>query len=144
MVEAGRLQRDLGPHVIAEMNFFDTYIDPPLSVARMLNLVSDLLPESLTVSSLQLERQGRELLLVIDGVSESQSSDSKLIEIQNYANSLKEELMKFLELSTDRGKLPEGQKIKTEVTTTSKHKGRSQRLVTQFKAILATGGFQDQ
>jgi hypothetical protein len=156
--EADMLQRELGMQVVAEIDFYDTFVDPDLEVARVLNLVSDLIPKSLTLVDLQFVRKAREFKLMLRGISESPSQDSKLIEIQNYVNGLKDQLEEFLARSLDdqpspvpglpgakkRGAASKGPNIKVVVETSSKQKSSVKKVITQFEATLETEGFDDK
>ena len=67
--EAEALEKDLGAAILSEVDFYDSFVDPTLEAARVLNGVSDLLPRSAWLSELKLHRQKKELELILTGSS---------------------------------------------------------------------------
>jgi hypothetical protein len=141
--EADQLQFELGASVLSEIKFYDTFLDPPFEMALMLNLISDLIPRSLTLQNLKLSRHGHEFEVIMNGISETWSEKSKLVEIQNFANGLKDQLEEFLR-PTGNDLIPAGsaKKVEAEVTTTSKDGALKGMVVTDFRATVSTGGFK--
>ena len=139
--EADNLQTQLGSSILAEVDFYDTLIDPPLETAQVLNLVSDLMPSSVWFTEFKFERKGKEIHLVLNGLSENIKQDSKLVEIQSFANKLKDEMEKFLFPKTPSWPGFGQPKIKVAVTTTSRKAESEQTEITQFTATLQTDGF---
>ena len=89
--QAEKLEAELGVGgLFAELDFYSTFVDPPLETAQVLNLVSDLTPKSAWLTQLKFERVQKEMQLVLNGLAESTGKSSKLIEIQNFANGLKD------------------------------------------------------
>ena len=139
--EADSLQKQLGSSVLAEIDFYNTLVDPPLETARVLNLISDLVPPAAWLTELRFERKGSELNLLLNGLSDDTRRDSKLVEIQNFANQVKGEMEKFLVPATSPGFASVGAsspKIKVAVTTTSRKAETQQAEVTQFTATFST------
>jgi hypothetical protein len=139
--EADRLERELGAQVVAEVDFYDTFIDPSLSLAHILNLISDLIPKNLTLSLIELSRKGRELKLNMNGISDSPKRDSTLVEIQNYANGLKDQLEEYMKPGTEGIGPRKPPEIKVQVETKSKHKVSTQQVITEFSVVLQSKGY---
>lgn len=93
-LQADALESELGSSIIAEVDFYDSLVDPPLSTAQILNLISDFLPKSVWLTEINFFRKKNELDLSIVGLSQSSGGTSKLIDIQNFANTLKSEMEK--------------------------------------------------
>lgn len=142
-VEALRLEAELGTSVLAEVDFYDTFVDPPLESAHILNLMSDLIPKSLVLEEVRFERQGKELQLTLQGISESQERDSQLVQIQDYANGLKKQMEAFLKLSSATQPAPTGA-LKADVTTSSRRATDTQEVRTEFTTVLGTEGFKKE
>ena len=100
-MQADMLERELSTTVTAEFDFYDSFIRPPLETAQVMNLVSDLLPQGLWLMQFQFVRDKKEMQLILNGLSESKGKDSKLVEIQNFANLVKDKLEKILSLETE-------------------------------------------
>ncbi|OGW85493.1 MAG: hypothetical protein A3C35_05925 [Omnitrophica bacterium RIFCSPHIGHO2_02_FULL_46_11] len=162
-IQADQLEAEVGGGgMAAEIDFYDTFIEPPLETAHILNLVSDLTPKSAWLAELKFERVQKEMMLVLNGVSESAGKSSKLIEIQNFSNSLKDQMEQVTSASSpsamnqpsvnpasafvpttavSTGLPVSDQKIEAIVTTTSQagDEERAERM--QFTAAFKTKGF---
>ena len=140
--EAEALEKDLGAAILSEVDFYDSFVDPTLESARVLNVVSDLLPRSAWLSELKLHRQKKELELILTGSSRSGLRGSRLIEIQNFVNELKNKIEPFLGPLTQTDPNVKKQ-IKVALTTSSK-KGEAGRETTEFTASFKTEGFDQK
>jgi len=127
--QADALESELGSSIIAEVDFYDSWVDPPLATARILNLISDFIPKSVWLTEISFNRNKKDLDLVIIGLSQSGGGTSKLIDIQNFTNTLKSEMEKFTAKS----------RLKVAITTSSKKTSENTDL-TQFTANFATEG----
>ena len=127
--QADALESELGSSIIAEVDFYDSWVDPPLATARILNLISDFIPKSVWLTEISFNRNKKNLDLVIIGLSQSGGGTSKLIDIQNFTNTLKSEMEKFTAKS----------RLKVAITTSSKKTSENTDL-TQFTANFATEG----
>ena len=125
--QADALESELGSSINAEVDFYDSWVDPPLATARVLNLISDLIPKSVWLTEINFSRNKKDLNLVVIGLSQSGGATSKLVDIQNFANTLKSEMEKV----TDKSRL------KVAITTSSK-KTAENTDQTQFTANFAT------
>ncbi len=123
------MESELGSSIIAEVDFYDSWVDPPLATARILNLISDFIPKSVWLTEISFNRNKKDLDLVIIGLSQSGGGTSKLIDIQNFTNTLKSEMEKFTAKS----------RLKVAITTSSKKTSENTDL-TQFTANFATEG----
>ena len=132
--QADALEKELGSSIIAEVDFYDGFVEPPLSTARILNSISDLIPKSVWLNEINFSRKKKDLNLKVVGLSQSTAGSSKLIEIQNFANLLKVEMDKFL--SSDSINLAPENRLKVAVTTSSKTSGNLD--LTQFTANFTT------
>ncbi len=126
-LQADALESELGSSIIAEVDFYDSWVDPPLTTARILNLISDFIPKSVWLTEISFNRNKKNLDLVIIGLSQSGGGTSKLIDIQNFTNTLKSEMEKFTAKS----------RLKVAITTSSKKTSENTDL-TQFTANFAT------
>jgi hypothetical protein len=162
-MQADMLERELNVAMAAEFDFYKTHVEPSFETAEVMNLVSDLLPEGLWLAQFQFVRNHKEIQLILNGLSESKGKDSKLVEIQNFANALKDRLEKILFPETDaevtkpfvesKLNLPLGMpipvlyaqksmKIDATVTTSSeKSAAPGQEPLIQFVATFKTEGF---
>lgn len=133
--QADRLEAELGATILAEVDFYDRLVDPPLETARVLNLVSDLIPRGAWLTQLKFERNEKHIQLILDGFSESQGKASKLIEIQDFVNGLKNQMEQTLNpLFQAR---PQMKKQFDAAVTTSSQKGDSLKGETiQFTATF--------
>ena len=164
-MQADALERELSISIMAELGFYDSLVKPPLETAQVMNLVSDLLPEGLWLVQFQFVRDKKEMQLILNGLSESTGKDSKLIEIQNFANALKDRLE--LILSPDKEKdtvkstspvlegppgglpgfqpaqflVPKKNKIEVTVTTSSEKSVEGRGQLIQFVTTFKTEGF---
>lgn len=141
--EAEQLQRELGASVAAEVHFFNQFIDPQLEMARVLNSVSDRIPNSITLASFKCERKQDHFRLILSGISEAASQDSSLVEIQNFVTNLKEQFAAALAsqpASKKDEQAPVKVPINASITTTTKSEGLGRGLVTQFTATIQTEG----
>lgn len=167
-MQADMLERELSTTIKAEFDFYDSHVRPSLETAQVMNLISDLLPEGVWLVQFQFVRDRKEIQLILNGLSESKGKESKLVEIQNFANTLRDRLEEaiFPEIKPDAVKLPletkpailsnlpmpafyvhKGKKIELTVTTTSNEKpsetGKREPLI-QFVATFKTDGFGAQ
>ena len=143
--QAEALEREFGATILAEVDFYDAWVDPPLQAGRVLNTVSDLLPKSLWLTQLVFQRGGKEMQLVLDGLSKSTGRDSKLVEIQTLANQLKSEIEPILGPGAQINLNPAFKKqLLVAVTTSSKDEDQEQSEVTQFTTTLKTDGFSEE
>lgn len=130
--EAMQLDRELGSSVLSEIDFYDTYVDPSLETAHLMNLVSDFIPKSVWLSSFKTERKGRGMQLIMIGFSESPQRDLRLVEIQNFADQIKDEMERLLTDSV----------LTSSVTTSSKDQDSGASALTEFTAVIQTDGFE--
>ena len=139
--EADNLERELGAFLVAEIDFYDAFIDPPLETARVLNSVSDLIPKSAWLNQFKFERNQKEIQLVLNGLTESTGKGGlRLIEIQNFANGLKNEMEQHVGPGSQANpnvKRP----VRVTVTTSSQKSDAEKREITQFLATFYTEGF---
>lgn len=141
--KADLLERELGVTILAEVEFYDALVDPNLEAAKVLNLISDLIPKSVWLTQLKFVRAQKEMQLVLNGLSESTGKSSKLIEIQNFANKLKDEMEKVIGPVSAVGPGVNKQ-IKVAVTTSSQKGEVGKAEVTQFAATFETDGFKQK
>ena len=94
--EAEVLEKELGAGILAEMDFYDSFVEPPLEAARLLNIISDLVPNSIWFDQLKFERNQKAIRLLLTGFSNSTSRVSKLIDIEKFTNELKEKIEDFM------------------------------------------------
>lgn len=138
--EADALERELGTSILAEVDFYDSSVDPKLETARVMNLVSDFVPQVVWLTQVKFVRMKREVQLVLQGSSESFGKSSRLIEIQNFANKLKDQMEHFLGAQT-----PQDHGVRKPVNialTTSSQKGSApESELTLFTATFETGAF---
>ncbi len=139
--EAMQLDRELGSSVLAEIEFYNTFVDPPLETARVMNLVSDFLPKAVWLSSFKVERKGKELQLLMIGLSQSSERDSRLVEIQNFANQIKDEMERLRSQGISPGGLMKPT-LTSSVTTSSKNQDSGASALTEFTAVIQTEGFE--
>lgn len=121
-IQAEALENELGSSITSEVDFYDHFVDPPLETAQVMNLISDLIPSNVWLNQLVFSRRKKDIELVLNGASRSLGKTSKLIDIQNFANSLKLEMEKFL-----------GSRLKMAVTTSSRT-NESEMDITEFSA----------
>ena len=137
--EAEALEKDLGAAILSEVDFYDSFVDPTLEAARVLNAVGALLPGTAWLSELKLQRRKKEVELILIGSSRSGLRGSLLIEIQNFVNELKGKIDPFIGPVTQMN--PDVKKqIKVALTTSSK-KGEAGWEITEFTATFKTEGF---
>lgn len=129
--EAENLQRELGLGIKAEVNFYDTIIDPPLEVARVLDIINDLIPANVWLSDLKFDRRPEGVQIVLDGFSEETQKGLDLVIIQNFANSLKDKLEQYSKPQSSKGLFPV-KPFSVSVTTSSAQKEVRGTSVTQF------------
>ena len=134
--QADALEQELGSAITAEVDFYDSFIDSPLATARILNLISDLVPKSVWLSEINFAWDKKDLDLTIIGFSRSVASASKLIDIQNFANTLKNEMDKFIGPVSQVNQAVINH-LKVAVTTSSK-KTLDNTDLTQFTATFKT------
>lgn len=130
--QADALENELGSSIMAEVDFYDDFVEPPLATARILNMISDLIPKSAWLNAINFNRREKELDLTVNGLSQSVAASSKLIEIQNFANLLKVEMEKFLGSDSATVNRAANSHLKVAVTTSSKISDKVD--VTQFTA----------
>ena len=135
------MEKELGTAVLAEVDFYDAFVDPPLQTARVMNLVSDFIPAGAWLNQLKFVRNKKEIQLTLMGLSESVGKSSKLIEIQNFANKLKDQMEQLLEpLSpVDAGVKKH---LKVAVTTSSQKADSVKGELTQFTVTFQTEKFE--
>ena len=136
--QADVLEKELGSSIMAEVDFYDSFVDPPLATAQVLNFISDLIPKSAWLTEINFNRKKKDLDLVVIGLSQSGGASSKLVDIQNFANTLKEEMQKFLG-PISQANLAVKSQLKAAVTTSSKKTSENHDL-TQFTATFKTEG----
>lgn len=125
--QADALESELGSSINAEVDFYDSWVDPPLATARILNLISDFIPKSVWLTEINFVRNKKDLDLVVIGLSQSSGATSKLVDIQNFANTLKSEMEKIMAKGS----------LKVAITTSSK-KTAENTDQTQFTANFST------
>ncbi len=131
--QANALENELGSSITTEVDFYDSLVDPTLSTARILNIISDLIPKSVWLTELNFSRKKKDLDLTLVGMSNSLGETSKLVDIQNFINSLKAEMEKFISPPMQTNQAVKGN-LKASVTTSST---KSENMdVTQFNASL--------
>ncbi len=132
--KADELEKELGATIIAEVDFYDTLVDPPLQTARILNMLSDTIPKGVWLTELRFGRKKKDLEMIVIGLSQS-TNGSQLVEIQNFSNNLKVQMEKFM--------VPESQqatdlrnRLKVSVVTSSRKSPDSRNDLTQFTATI--------
>jgi hypothetical protein len=141
-MQADMLERELSSTIMAEFDFYGSFVKPPLETAQVMNLVSDLLPEGLWLVQFQFVRDKKEVQLILNGVSESKGKDPKLVEIQNFANALKDKLEAILSVNVKEDAFDQKQiKIEATVTTSSEKSAADQEPIIQFVTTFKTEGF---
>ncbi len=116
--EADVLEKELGATIVTEVDFYDGFVDPPLETAKVLNLVSDLIPDGAWLTQLIFKRNNKDIELVLNGVSRVSGKGLKLIEIQNFANGLKDKMEESLGPASQANPAVK-KKMKVTVTTSS-------------------------
>ena len=140
--QADLLEQELGITIIAEVDFYDDFVDPPLETARVLNLISTLIPKSVWLTTLKFDRNKKEVQLLLNGLSSSSGKSSKLIEIQQFTNALKDQMEQHIGPVTQVN--PSLKKHITTAVTTSSQKGDGEKAeITQFNATIRTENFSD-
>ncbi len=137
--EALALDQELGSSVLSEIDFYSTFVDPPLETAQVMNLASDFIPKSAWLSSLKVERKGKELQLLMIGFSDGSEAGSRLVEIQNFANKVKDEMERLL--GEGAGAAAAKPALTSAVTTASKAEDSAASALTEFTAVIQTEGF---
>ncbi|MBI4358769.1 MAG: hypothetical protein HY584_05655 [Candidatus Omnitrophica bacterium] len=141
-VQADLLEQELGVTIFAEVDFYDDFVDPPLETARVLNLISTLIPNGAWLTEVKFARNKKELELFLNGFSESGGKSSRLIEIQQFANAIKDQVEAHLGPLTQAN--PNVKKtVKTMVTTSSQNRDGEKGEITQFNATIRTEGFSE-
>ena len=138
--EADLLERELGATIVTEVDFYDGSVDPPLETARILNLVSDLIPESAWLTQLDFKRDNKDIQLVLNGLAKVSGKGSKLIEIQNFANGLKDKMEELLGPASQASPIVK-KKIKATVTTNSQKADAENAETILFTATFKTDKF---
>lgn len=141
--EAESLEKELGATIVAEVDFYDQFVDPPLEAARVMNLISDLIPTSIWLDQMRFERKKRDIQLTLMGFSESRGKSSTLVEIQKFANDLKARLEANIGPASNTN-LNAKKHVKVTVTTSSQTAGTDQNEVIQFTATLRSDGFDQK
>lgn len=141
--EAESLEKELGATIVAEVDFYDQFVDPPLEAARVMNLMSDLIPASIWLDQMKFERKKRDIQLILMGFSESRGKSSTLVEIQKFANDLKARLEANIGPASNTN-LNAKKHVKATVTTSSQTAGTDQSEVIQFTATLKSDGFDQK
>jgi len=136
--QADALESELGSSITAEVDFYDSLVDPLLTTSRILNSISDLMPKSVWLTGINFSRKKKDLDLAISGLSQSVGSTSKLIDIQNFANALKVEMEKFLGPVSQANPTVKS-RLKVAVTTSSQKTSENVD-TTQFTASFKTEG----
>jgi len=141
--QADQLITELGSSILAEVDFYDAFVDPSLQAARILNLVSDLIPKNLFLTEVKFLRKGHEFQVFLLGVSETPRAGTTLVEIQNYANGIKKQLEEVI--NRDRmGIRVQKRSLRTEVTTANRQQVEGENPSTQFKITLKSEGFKEE
>lgn len=138
--EADLLERELGATIVTEVDFYDGLVDPPLETARILNLVSDLIPESAWLTQLEFKRDNKDMQLILNGLARTSGKASKLIEIQNFANGLKDKMEESLGPASQASPNVK-KKIKVTVTTSSQKADAEKAETILFTAAFKTDKF---
>ena len=133
--QADALESELGSSIMAEVDFYDSLVDPPLSSARILNAISDLIPKNIWLSEINFGRKKKEIDLLIIGFSQSTTGATKLVDIQRFINSLKWEMEKYLVPSSQNAP-----KVNLKVSVTTSSTKSENMDVTQFNSSLKTEG----
>lgn len=138
--QADQLQNELGASVLAEIDFYDSFADPPLEMAQTMSLISNYIPKSVWLSTLKFERKLKDFQLNLIGFSESSARESKLVEVQNFVDALKEDIERLLNPEP----APPGavkRAVSAAVTTSSRQDEGASNDLMEFKASLQTEGF---
>lgn len=136
--QADSLEKELGATILAEVDFYDSLVDPNLEAARTLNFISDLIPSGIWLTEMRFVRNQKDIQLVLNGLSESSAKGgARLIEIQNFANKLKEQMEQFIGPASPMN--PNVKRhMKVAVTTSSQKMDHSAGELTQFVATFET------
>ncbi|MBI4394777.1 MAG: hypothetical protein HY583_01125 [Candidatus Omnitrophica bacterium] len=139
--EADNLERELGASIISEVDFYDAFIDPSLETAKILNLASDLLPRSVWLNQLEFERNKKEMQLILSGLAEASGAGGlRLIEIQNFINSLKDQMEQLTSPVSQANPNSKKPIVATVVTSSQKSEANKSESI-QFTATFRTEGF---
>ena len=128
--QAEELEKELGATILAEIDFYDAFVDRPLGVSRILNLISDLAPDGIWFDQLKFEGNKDGLRLSLTGYSGSHGKDSKLVEIQKFTTDLKNQMEKAAAPANPNLK----RSIKVTVATSSQKTDARQDEVVRFTA----------
>lgn len=139
--EAEAMEKELGAAILAEINFYDEFVDPTLEAARVLNLISDFVPNSIWFNQLEFERDKKAIQLTLNGFSSSSGKESNLVEIQKFTNDLKDQMEKFIDPMSSLNPNVKKHNIKVSVTTSSQKSGAEKGEVVQFTANFKSEGF---
>ena len=161
-IQADKLEWELNSTILSEIQFYTSVVDTRLEAAEVMNLVSDLLPNGIWLLQYQMGKDSKGLELTLTGASEFIGTDSKLVEIQKFANLLKTKLEEILtpEPEPDSTPLPvialpglqnvpglqsapvqnEG-KIELNLTTSSEKSPEEKKQLLKFVATFKTTGF---
>ncbi|GEM_PF-2822292 len=134
--QADALEKELGSSITSEVDFYDTLVDPPLETAKIMNLISDLIPTSVWLDQINFSRKKKDLDLTIVGFSQSSGATSKLVEIQNFVNALKIEMEKYFAPTSQINPASKNH-LKVSVTTSSKKTAEHTEII-QFTANFKT------
>ena len=141
--QAEVLERELGATIATEVDFYDNLVDPPLETAQVLNFVSDLIPDGVWLTQLDFKRQNKELHLQLNGLSRTSGRATKLVEIQNFANGLKDKMEETFGVASQANPSMK-KKIKAVVSTSSQRGEGEEAEVTQFTVSLKTEKFEQK
>ena len=141
--EADLLAKELGATIVTEVDFYDALVDPPLETARILNFVGDLIPDGAWLTQLDFQRSNKDMQLVLNGFSKSTGKASRLIDIQNFANAMKDKMEQLLGPASQAN--PDiKKKIRVAVATSSQKSDAEKAETIQFTTTFKTDKFEQK
>ena len=132
--KADELEKELGATITAEVDFYDSLVDPVLQTARVLNIVSDFMPKTAWLAEFKFERNKKEIEMTLRGQSHT-SGGAQLVDVQNFANNLKVEMEKLLVPTSQSSVDPRNRLNASVVTNSAKAEGNAGDVL-QFTATL--------
>jgi len=127
------VQNDLIPH----RNFLGQYVTPDIFLSRVMNELSDLLPQSMWFSRIRLAREANAVRLEISGYTRITSKEIALAQIQDYVNAARTKLEELQNIQAAGETAGAPVKMKAVFTTNREKLGTTE--VMQFNATFAHG-----
>ena len=132
--ESDELSQLISTKLLPEKRFFNQYILPGFLMAEVLNVLSDLLPESIWLADLNIKRERDAVRLELSGYSKITSKQIAVAQIQEYVNEAKAKIETILNQKVEEGR--ENYEVKATLTTNLKEISSVEAM--QFNASFKT------